>query len=99
MHLGAELTLQNRWSVRLGAMVDPTPSPGDTLTPDLPDSTRLGFSVGGGYRHKSGLRVDLGYELIVLLSRTSTAPQLPGDYSGYANVLSLGVGWESARMR
>ncbi len=99
VHLGAELTLQNRWSVRLGAMVDPTPSPDDTLTPDFPDSTRLAFSIGGGYRHKSGLRVDLGYELVLLLSRTSTAPQLPGDYSGYANILSLGVGWESARMR
>ncbi|HSQ67081.1 MAG TPA: outer membrane protein transport protein [Polyangiaceae bacterium] len=95
VHLGMELGLGDAWALRAGAMVDPTPSPSDTLTPDLPDSTRLAFSIGGGYKHKSGLRLDLGYELVLLLSRTSTAPQLPGDYSGFANILSVGIGWST----
>jgi long-chain fatty acid transport protein len=98
VHLGAELGLGDAWRVRAGAMLDPTPSPDDTVTPDLPDSTRLAFSLGGGYLHKkSGLRFDVAYELVLLLSRTSTAPQLPGDYSGYANIVSVGVGWSSPR--
>ncbi len=97
VHLGTEISIDEAWRVRAGAMVDPTPSPADTLTPDLPDSTRLAFSVGGSYCHrKTGLRFDLGYELVLLLSRTSTAPQLPGDYSGYANIVALGIGWSSA---
>ena len=97
VHLGTEVTLSDAWKLRAGAMVDPTPSPSTTLLPDLPDSTRLTFSVGGGYRHKSGLRLDVGYELVLLLARSSFAPQLPGDYSAYANIVSLGVGWSSAK--
>lgn len=99
VHLGAEWAVADDWRLRAGAIVDPTPAPGDTLLPDVPDSTRLSFSLGGGYQHKSGVRVDLAYQLVLLLSRTSTAPQMPGDYSGYANILSLGVGWSTAPMR
>jgi long-chain fatty acid transport protein len=95
VHLGAELALNDAWRLRAGAVVDPSPAPGDTLTPDLPDSTRLAFSLGGGYRHKSGVRVDVAYQLVLLLSRSSTAPQLPGDYSGFANILSLGLGFST----
>ena len=93
LHLGGEWAPTDAWRARLGAMYDPSPSPGDTLTPDLPDSTRLAFSAGGGWRAKNGLKLDVGYELVLLLSRDSTAPQLPGSYSGFANVVSLGIGW------
>jgi long-chain fatty acid transport protein len=97
VHLGAEIGLTDALCIRAGAVIDPTPSPSDTLLPDLPDSTRLAFSLGGGYRHKSGLRLDAGYQLVLLLSRTSTAPQLPGDYSGFANILSLSIGWSTPK--
>jgi len=93
VHLGAEWAPSDAWRLRAGAMVDPTPQPSDTLLPDVPDSTRLSFSLGGGWRHKSGVRLDLAYQLVVLLARSSYAPQLEGGYSGYANILSFGVGW------
>jgi len=99
VHLGAEYAINDTWRVRGGVFFDPTPSPEDTLTPDIPDATRMNFAVGGTYRHKSGLYVDLGYELIVLLSQTSTAPQLPGTYSGYANIVGLGVGFKTSPPR
>lgn len=92
-HLGGEFAFNDMWSARAGAVVDPTPSPDETTTPDLPDSTRVAFCLGGGYRHPSGFRVDLAYELVVLLSRTSTQPQLPGTYSGFANIVGLTVGY------
>ena len=93
VHLGGEYTINDAWRVRAGVMLDPSPSPGDTLTPDLPDMWRINFAVGGGYRHKSGLRFDLGYEFLALMSRTSTAPELSGTYSGFANIVTLGVGF------
>ena len=96
VHLGAELGIGPSWNVRAGFMVDPTPAPNDTLTPDLPDATRLVFTAGAGWKHRSGIRLDVGYEFVYLLSRTSTSPLLPGEYNGYANVLSVGVGWSTA---
>jgi len=33
--------------LRGGVLVDPTPSPADTLGPDIPDSTRVNLALGG----------------------------------------------------
>src|SRR6185295_3050064 len=82
-------------SARLGFMVDPTPSPGSTLTPDLPDSTRINVGAGVGWRHASGLKLDFGFQFVALLPHDSTAPGFAGTYGGTAEVLSLSVGWKS----
>ncbi len=92
-HLGGEFTFSDAWSGRAGVVIDPTPSPDETTLPDLPDSTRVGFCLGAGYRHKSGFKADLGYEFILLTSRNSTAPQFPGSYSGFANLIGVSVGY------
>ncbi len=94
-HLGAEYTINETWRVRGGVLYDPSPSPASTLLPDLPDADRLNFAVGGSYWHPSGLHVDVGYQLVVFLSNTSTAPQFPGDYSGFVNVLGVSLGYSS----
>ena len=96
VHLGGEYVIGEAWRVRAGVMVDPSPSPSDTLTPDVPDLWRMNFALGGGYRHRAAY-VDLGYQFIALFSRTSTAPELPGTYSGFANVVTLGVGFASKK--
>jgi long-chain fatty acid transport protein len=91
--IGGEYAIDDTWAVRAGFLYDPSPSPASTLTPDLPDCDRVNLAVGGSYHHPSGLRVDLGYQFITLLKRTSTAPQLPGDYSGMVNLVGVSFGY------
>ena len=95
VHMGGELTLAEKWRVRAGALYDPSPSPAQTLTPETPDANRLNLGVGGGYVHKSGLRADLGYQLLLLFDKTSTAPQLPGVYGGLVNIVSISIGYSA----
>jgi long-chain fatty acid transport protein len=93
-HLGLEYDVTPSIAARLGFIYDPTPSPAGTLTPDLPDASRLNFCAGVGYRHPSGFFADLGFQVVALLSQTSTAAGFPGTYSGTAGVLSLSVGYK-----
>jgi long-subunit fatty acid transport protein len=65
------------------------------LTPDIPDSDRINFAVGGSYLHASGFRVDLGYQFLVILKKTSTIRELPGDYAGFVNIVGISVGYRT----
>lgn len=87
-HLGGEYTVNQQLRARAGLVYDPSPVPADTLTPDMPDSTRIKLAAGVGYRMEP-LDVDLGYQLVILNKVESTAPQLPGTYSGIAHVAGL----------
>lgn len=97
VHLGGEATIAEAWRVRAGVLYDPTPSPAETLAPDLPDTDRVNFALGGGYVHRSGFRVDVGYQLVVFLTKTSTYGPLPGDYGGLANIVGLSLEYRTPR--
>lgn len=94
-HIGAEGTLSEHFLLRGGVLVDPSPSPNNTLTPDIPDSTRVNFALGGTWRHETGVHVDVGYQFIILTGKTSTEPTFPGDYGGFVNLLGLSVGYST----
>ena len=81
-----------QWRLRAGILYDPTPSPQDTITPELPDANRINIALGAGYQWRH-FALDAGYQLVVITNATSTAPQFPGSYSGLANLLSLTVGY------
>lgn len=91
-HLGAEYRWSPTLAFRLGAVYDPTPSPLDTLTPDLPDSNRMKLTAGVGYT-RGQLRFDTGYQLVILRPAHSSAPGYEADYSGHAHVLGLSVAY------
>jgi long-chain fatty acid transport protein len=97
VHLGGELTVDSTWQLRAGAMYDPSPSPSNTLLPDVPDANRLNLAVGAGYAHPSGFSLDLGYQLLVLFTKTSTAPQLAGSYGGLGNIIGISVEYRTPR--
>ncbi|MGZ3458020.1 MAG: OmpP1/FadL family transporter [Archangium sp.] len=92
LHLGGEYGVTDALHVRAGLIYDPTPTPEDTLTPDLPDATRWNITVGAGYAFSS-FKVDLAYQLVLLQDQRSTFPQLPGTYSGTAHVIALTLGY------
>ncbi len=96
-HAGAEVNLTDAIRLRGGALFDPSPSPANTLTPDIPDASRLNLALGGGYQHTSGFFADLGYQFLILFSRESTSPEFPGSYGGFVNILGVSLGWKSPR--
>jgi long-chain fatty acid transport protein len=95
VRVGGEAAVDDSWRVRAGILYDPSPSPADTLTPDIPDSDRINIAVGGSYLHPSGFRMDLGYQFLLFMKRTSTFRPFPGDYSGIANVIGISVGYRT----
>lgn len=92
VRVGAEYGLTQRLALRAGFNYDPTPSPAETLSPELPDADRLVFSVGAGYGWEH-LRLDAAYELLLLQDQRSTFQGLPGTYGGTAHLIVLTLGW------
>lgn len=90
---GEITVLPKKLLVRLGAGFDPSPSPGTTLSPSLPDASRVMISAGLGYV-LGNFRADLGYLFVLLLSRESATPAFPARYSGLAHVIGLSVGFQ-----
>ena len=93
VHVAAEYDITHSVSARLGFVYDPTPTPAATLTPDLPDSTRIKVAAGVSWKHDSGFRVDFGYQFVALLGQDSYAPGFAGRYAGTAQVIGLNVGF------
>ena len=93
VHVGGEFSPTKSVAVRLGVVYDPTPSPRTTLTPDLPDSTRIKVTAGVGWQHESGVGVDIGYQFVALTGAQSIAPGFEGTYSGTAQVIGLTLGY------
>ncbi len=90
--VGAEYGFTQALTGRVGFVYDPTPSPENTLSPDLPDANRIAIALGGGYK-MGGLKFDLGYQFVKLLDTDSTYPNLPGTMGGSAHVLSGTLGY------
>lgn len=91
---GAELTaIPRTLHVRLGTGFDPSPSPATTLSPSLPDSSRVLASAGVGFQ-RGNFSVDLGYLFVFLLPRSSEPDAFPARYSGTAHVIGLSVGFK-----
>ena len=93
LHVGGEYDVTSSVRFRLGFVYDPTPSPKATLTPDLPDSTRVKVSAGVGWRHDCGFSVDFGYQFVALVGAQSYAPGFEGRYGGTAQVVGLNLGF------
>ncbi|HEY3447583.1 MAG TPA: outer membrane protein transport protein [Myxococcales bacterium] len=100
LHVGGEYAITPSWLVRLGFMYDPTPSPSETLSPDLPDADRLNFAGGVGFR-AGGFAADVGYQYVLLLSKDTTFPVRPGvpggapgeSVNGGVHVIGLTLGY------
>jgi long-chain fatty acid transport protein len=91
--VGGEYDINDAWRARMGFSFDPTGTPANTLTPDLPDATRFRFSAGAGWKSSFGLFADLAYQFVFLVPNTSTAPGFSGTYAGSAQVIALNVGY------
>ena len=91
---GGELAvIPKTLQVRLGLGFDPSPSPANTLSPSMPDASRVLVSAGVGYV-RGNFSADLGYLFVFLLPRASAPEAFPARYSGTAHVIGLSVGFK-----
>lgn len=70
IHLGGKHKVNEKFLLRAGTLFYWSAVPQDHFTPAVPDSNRLGFSLGSGYKITESLNVDLAYFLMLNLRRT-----------------------------
>lgn len=80
-------------ALRVGLAFDPTPSPTDTLSPSLPDGSRLIPTLGVGYSFAQDLQLNIAYARVFFLGARATGEAYPGDYEASANIVSLGINY------
>ena len=92
LRAGAEYQLLANMVVRAGGFIDPSPALAANLAPSSPDSTRIGATMGMSRRLGSSFSVDLFYEYMHLLGRSSeNVESLAADYGGHAQFLGIGL--------
>jgi long-chain fatty acid transport protein len=78
--LGTNIEATPNWDVRLGAVYDENPQPVESVSPLLPDSDRLGFTMGAGW-HTGPFIVDGGVMILHFKDR-STQGRNPEGFDG-----------------
>ncbi|MBI5729980.1 MAG: outer membrane protein transport protein [Ignavibacteriales bacterium] len=103
LRLGAEYQLFNSLSVRGGLLYDRNPVKDEMLDPTLPDSDRLGFNVGVGYKLSENISVDIAYLFLRFSERKITNSQISytkgfapfnGTYNSLANLFGLNISYK-----
>jgi len=70
--LGAEYFLNNKLTFRAGIYYDTSPVPDGYLTPETPDSDRIGITAGGSINLKDNLRINVSLLYNQTQKRTDT---------------------------
>jgi len=100
IRFGAQYDLNNELSLLGGIYFDKIPVDPENANPSLPDSDRLGFSLGVDYKIRDNLGVSASYlfirssELTVTNSNEEYTPgdsKFNGTYNSYANLVSVSV--------
>ena len=101
--IGGEYRVTDPLALRLGFVYDPSPVPADTLGPLLPDSNRLFYSAGAGYKF-GAWTIDLAYMYLDKKDRTvnnqvnlappRTGSGFNGTWTGDAHLVSLDLGYK-----
>lgn len=89
---GGEMQASPDWTLRAGAYFDPSPVPDATVNAGVPDSSRLGVTVGTSVQLSKQWSLDGFYELMWLVRRgTSSVEALPLTYGGMGHFAGLGL--------
>jgi len=103
IYVGGEYRVTDPLALRLGFRWDPTPAPAATMGPELPDSDKLYYSAGLGYKVRNWT-FDLAYMYVDKKDRTvDNQVDLPpggsygtgfnGTWTGDAHLVALDVGY------
>ncbi len=99
---GTEYKYSDAWKIRGGIFYDANPVRDLNFETRVPDSNRVGFSAGAGYK-KGSLTVDASLMFVTFLEReitksygsgTTVNPTLNGKYNAYAVLPALTLGYK-----
>ena len=93
LRTGVEYRVTDPLALRAGFVYDPTPAPGSTMGPELPDSTRLNYMLGAGYK-VGRWTIDLAGMYIDKKDRTENNAQFNGTWKGDAWLAGLDIGYK-----
>jgi long-chain fatty acid transport protein len=101
LRFGVEYRVTDPLSLRAGFVYDPSPVPGDTLGPELPDARKLDYSIGVGYKIGSwtidlaGMYIDKQDRGVWNIRYEGTNPVgQNGTWTGDSWLASLDVGYK-----
>lgn len=78
--IGAQYLLSDKWTVRAGTYYDMSPVQDGYLTPETPDTDKLGITFGASYHITKKLHIDMSLLYIEGKQRTDT--NLETDFTG-----------------
>jgi long-chain fatty acid transport protein len=93
--LGVNKNVSPNWDVRFGAVYDENPQPVEAVSPLLPDSDRIGASLGAGF-HAGPFIVDGGVLVLHFKDRDTNGHNLEsfnGTYETDALLWSMNLGY------
>ncbi len=82
LRFGAEYMWMPELALRAGFLIDNNPVEDTHVDPSLPDSDRLGFSAGFGYKLTSNMTLDFSYLYLRFAERTITTSQVSAVTNG-----------------
>jgi long-chain fatty acid transport protein len=103
IRVGGEYRVTDPLALRLGFVYDPSPVPADTLSPLLPDSNRMNYMVGAGYKigawtiDVAGMYIDKKDRTVnnqVNLAPPKTGSGFNGTWTGDAWLAGLDVSYK-----
>jgi len=101
---GAEYTMSPSLTLRAGGLYHQAAAPAQTVTPLLPEAERSEMTLGGSFKLKSNMRIDIAYQHIWQASRRGRVvePTVRGPagaavntglYGGSANLFGASLAW------
>ncbi len=101
IYVGGEYRVTDPLALRLGFRWDPTPVPAETMGPELPDSDKLYYCAGAGYKIRNWT-FDLAYMYVDKKDRTVSNLRLEngipvgfnGEWTGDAHLVAFDVGYK-----
>lgn len=84
IRFGGEYQYSDDLTFRAGLLYDNNPTPDERLDPSLPDSDRLGLTLGAGYQVTESFNVGLSYMFLRFSERTITDSKVNYSGTGYA---------------
>lgn len=88
--LGTQYAVTPKMDLRAGYAYDTSPSPNETVGPELPDADRHNFSLGSGF-HNDYASLDLAYMWVHWLDRSVTNAKESGTFKSDAHLFSVAV--------
>ena len=98
VRFGTRYAMNSKWTLRGGLDYDTNPAKASLLETRIPDSDRIGITIGATYNVSENMTIDLSFAREQFLDRTVkgnvNSDILNGEYRTYVNMPAIGFGYK-----